>query len=122
MLTDPEMATARQDAIDAGVFPDTGYISRDTNVSTNGITELTVGTVGTAPCRLDPIPMTRAPELYSGEREAAREYFTLSTPYDTDTRDGDHWTINSENYEVLVLFRQHSKRLTIRATVFRVNG
>lgn len=118
MLTSQELADARADA--AETLVDSAIIKRSTPVNTYGINDDVWGAVGTVACRLDPIPMNKASELYAGEREAARAYFTLTLPYNASLLDGDRVTINSDDYEVLVLFKQHSFRLMVRATVFRV--
>ncbi len=118
MLTSQELARARRDA--AQTLVDTAIIKRESVTNNNGINESSFGAVGTVSCRLDPIPMNKSSELYSGEREAAREYFMLTLPDDADIIDGDKVTISAEDYEVMVLHRQHSFRLMVRATVYRV--
>ena len=117
MLTSAELAQARADA--AETLVDSATIKRSTPVNTYGIADDSFATVTTVACRIDPMS-NRVGEPYAGEREAARTYFILTLPYDTTINDGDRVTINSEDYEVLTLHKQHSYRLMVRAVVFRI--
>ncbi len=122
LLTTAELAQLRADA--AFTLPDTGVIKRPVPTSSNGIVEEegTHTTVATVACRLDPIPANAARELYAAEREAPRTYFQLTMPYDADLRYNDRVTVNTIDVEVVLLFKQHSARLMVRALVFKVEG
>ena len=116
MLTSQELDDARSDA--AETLVDSAIVKRATPTNSYGIVEETWASVGTVACRLD--PETRSADPNAAEREAARAYFTLTLPYNASIIDGDKVTINSDDYEVVRLHRQHSYRLMVRAQVFRI--
>lgn len=103
------------------LMPDSAVIKRRSNNTTDdyGFPSGDPVAVGTVVARLDPQKQSDAKGVY-GEREASRNYFMLSVPWNADLQNGDTVTINSATMEVVELHEIHSGRVAIRATVARL--
>jgi hypothetical protein len=126
MLTDNELATCRADILD--LMPDTCVITRSTLAAPNsrGFSDPVHVAAGTIVCRVDPFNKQRDANLLGTEfgsyRVANRAWYTLTAPWNADIQDADNVTFNSNNYEILRIFDDHSLRLVKRVLIVELEN
>ena len=103
------------------LMPGTAIIYRNSGGSVNEYLEAVEGTVasGTVACRLDPYNKQDSAHMV-GDRDASRNWFRLSLPYDTDIQADDTLTIGANSYSIIQLHEGHSDRFAVRLVVAKV--
>lgn len=76
---------------------------------------------GTVACRLDPLGRQITARMVA-EQEALKVRYQLTVPYDAPLDTGYRVTIDSENYEIIELDRDHHWNVARRAIVSRVDS
>lgn len=121
MLSAKELAAIRAD-VESDLLPDTCAIkTRSENQDDSGwLGEPTPSTRVTVACRLDAISQQTSSQALVAHLESGKVLYQLSVPYDTDIRDSDFVTINSEDYEVMYVHREQTDRFVRRAVLSKV--
>jgi hypothetical protein len=119
MLTSLELAQLRRDVDD--LLPDTCNILRPASTvddAGNVIETMSTAVAGT-PCRLDPFQKSSG-ELSVVNQEIGRSYWWMTVKHNTDIRIGDRVVFDSDNYEVVQLFDDHSLRVVRRVMLAKL--
>lgn len=120
MLTSKDLSNARTDI--AETMFETMYILEPSNaIGTAGDWVQTMGTVGTALGRLDPLT-DRDKNPFYAEQEAGKALYQLTTTYDTNLKVTQVIEINSISVNVLQVHDEHSDRIVTRAVCAKVEN
>lgn len=104
----------------AQTLPDTAIIKAVTTVSdgAGGRTPTWAAvTGGTVSCRIDPLGSSAAADAVIASQEAITTHYQLTVPHDAPIAQNNQVEINSDVYEVVSLYEDHSWRVSRRAIV-----
>ena len=119
MLESNELSWARSYILE-NMLPGSAIINRVT-LTTNSFYEPVEGTViaGTVACRLDPFNKQDSKQM-AGERDAGRNWYRLTVPYDGDVQADDVIAVGGEDYSIIQLHEGHSESFVVRLIIAKV--
>lgn len=120
MLEPNELSWARS-LIESDMMLGTAIIKRDGG-TVNSFYEYvpSKSANGTVSCRLDPYNKQDSKQVV-GERDAGRNWYRLTLPYDVDVQSDDTITINGVDYSIIQNHDEHSDNLVVRLVVAKVD-
>ena len=119
MLESNELSWARSYILE-NMLPGTAIIKRNTP-SVNSYYEAveTFAADGTVACRLDPFNKQDSKQM-AGERDAGRNWYRLTVPYDVDVQADDVIAVGGEDYSIIQLHEGHSDSFVVRLIIAKV--